>query len=537
MLSFVVSVGWESQLNRNTFDFRNADYESIGNAIRSINWNDTLIAYPDARDLYRFLVCVLHELMYEYIPLKKVSIEGIRIPQHILNLTQQKERLWKEMRNNPQSKAKYERVSQWLKRECNKYYAIVERKIIVNGKLKDLYRYISSGTRDKCKPTTALLYDKGCIITCETERAQLFARSFFSYFTTDDGKLPAVSSPYPNPVHAFPVIDFDVNMIASLINKWSISYSRTPDGLPMNFLKEISSVVAIPICIIFKRSLLTGEVPEFWKFAIVIPLPKKFPHNVVDNFRGVSITSFACRVFEKIISTYILKYSLSNEIMPREQHGFLKNRSRETAVLKALNDWTIALYKMKNIDVIYFDFAKAFDRVSHSKLLYKLSSMGFPNHITKWLQNWLVNRKFVVRCQNSFSDVYEVPSSVPQGSVLGPILFNLYTADLAIELQKLSNISFQLYADDIKIYNCYNSYDNQNEQASLQRAVDTVNRWSELWQLPLSANKCQVLYLGKNNSKMDYSIGTTTLRKVSEVRDLGFIIDRKLDFSKHVKCM
>ena len=164
--------------------------------------------------------------------------------------------------------------------------------------------------------------------------------------------------------------------------------------------------------------------------------------------------------------------------MPREQHGFLKHRSRETAVLKALNDWTVALAQKKIIDVIYFDFAKAFDQVSHPKLLYKLRLMGFSSYLIKWLQNWLMNRKFVVRCQNSLSDVHEVPSSVPQGSVLGPILFNLYTADLAIELSKFSDLTFQFYADDVKIYGCF---DNQNRCSTLQEAVDTVNKWSEVW--------------------------------------------------------
>ena len=109
----------------------------------------------------------------------------------------------------------------------------------------------------------------------------------------------------------------------------------------------------------------------------------------MDNFRGISITSFACRIFEKIIAKYFLEFSLSNYIMPREQHGFLKNRSRETAVLKALNDWTMALDNKRNVDVIYFDFAKAFDRISHPKLLYKLEMMGFPSYLTKWLHNWL----------------------------------------------------------------------------------------------------------------------------------------------------
>ena len=227
MLSFVVCIARKDQVVREILDFQNADYESISKAICSINWNDTLITYPDARDLYKFFVCYLHELMHEYIPKKKVTAEGIKIPEHILTLIQQKERLWKNIDKNEQIRTKYERVSQWQKKECNRYYANVEKKIIASGKVKDLYKYISLGIKDNSKPVTALVDENGSLVTSEKERAQLFARSFFSYFTTDNGVLPDTT--FPNPVHAFPQVEIDVGMIVPLINKWDISYSRTSD--------------------------------------------------------------------------------------------------------------------------------------------------------------------------------------------------------------------------------------------------------------------------------------------------------------------
>ena len=157
--------------------------------------------------------------------------------------------------------------------------------------------------------------------------------------------------------------------------------------------------------------------------------------------------------------------------------------------------------------------------------------MGFPQYICDWIRNWLTDRKFAVRNDNCLSDVYTITSGVPQGSVLGPILFNLYTADLATDLRETS-ICFHLYADDIKIYSSFDR--KENGRHNHQKAINIVDDWSKMWQLPLAPKKCQVLYLGRQNPKFNYKLDGKTLKKTKEVEDLGFIINEKLDFSKYI---
>ena len=135
-----------------------------------------------------------------------------------------------------------------------------------------------------------------------------------------------------------------------------------------------------------------------------------------------------------------------------------------------------------------------------------------------------------MKYEHSLSDIYDVLSGVPQGSVLGPCLFNLYIADLANELRSL-NVSFQMYADDIKIYRVF---DLNEDRTPLQIAIDCVSNWSQNWQLPLAPKRCNALYLGKNNPKSDYTLENVTIQKVVEVKDLGFTITENLKFSKHV---
>jgi len=182
------------------------------------------------------------------------------------------------------------------------------------------------------------------------------------------------------------------------------------------------------------------------------------------------------------------------------------------------------------VDVVYFDFAKAFDRVSHKKLVTKLESMGFPGFICKWIKNWLSERKMFVKVGNSSSDVLECISGVPQGSVLGPILFTLFTSDLAFSLREFG-CRFIMYADDIKIYR---TIDSPLDYVHLQQSIDLVYAWSVKYQLPLAPHKCQALYIGSRNPKTDYLCNGILLTKVKEVKDLGFIVTNNLSFSKHV---
>lgn len=180
--------------------------------------------------------------------------------------------------------------------------------------------------------------------------------------------------------------------------------------------------------------------------------------------------------------------------------------------------------------MIYFDFEKAFDKVPHAKLFKKLEFVGIDPDIIRWIKNFLHERTYQVRVGHSFSQVYSSPSGVPQGGVLSPLLFLLYTFDLPAHIS--SEVSCQLYADDVKIYR---SVENQNDLASLQTAIDSVCAWAEKNALPLAPRKIKVLCLGSNKFPPPYRIGNLKLQVVSEMRDLGFLVSDKLSFLPHLK--
>ena len=268
--------------------------------------------------------------------------------------------------------------------------------------------------------------------------------------------------------------------------------SLTPDGIPYCFIRKIAAEIASPLEIIFNLCFMRTQIPDRWKEAYVFPLPKKPPYSEPNNFRPVSITSLFCRLFEKIMKESIVRHLDQHSIIPASQHGFSTGKSTITQMLESLNDWTLAMSQKQNVDIIYFDFEKAFDKVPHGKLLRKLHVLGLHPKIIEWIREFLTNRCFRVHLNNTFSSPRVICSGVPQGSVLSPVLFTIYAYDLPESVSSFG-VQCKMFADDVKIYK---SVSCEEDARNLQLAINTIVSWSNGWNLPLSATKTKVLHLG-----------------------------------------
>lgn len=271
-------------------------------------------------------------------------------------------------------------------------------------------------------------------------------------------------------------------------------------------------------------------IPHRWKHAYVTPILKTSPNNLASNYRPISLTSVFCRTFEKILKAELVKYIETNGILPENQHGFRVKRSTEISMLSALNDWTKALDANNDIDIIYLDFSKAFDKVPFKELVQKLQTVGVHHRIIAWIKGFITNRTFQVKVNDSFSDTYTVTSGVPQGGVLSPVLFIIYTSDLPDQIDKF-NVKCSMFADDVKLYK---NISKPEDCLALQGAIKEIADWSDKWKLPLSASKTKLLHLGKSKTaRYNYMLGGTRIVSVDTLRDLGFIMDKKLTFTDH----
>ena len=258
-----------------------------------------------------------------------------------------------------------------------------------------------------------------------------------------------------------------------------------------------------------------------WKIAEVRPLFKKGKRTEAGNYRPVSLTSIVCKVFESFIRDALYSHLTENDQLSPHQFGFCKGRSCTTQLLNVLDNWFYYLDQNIPVDAIYLDFKKAFDSVPHKRLIEKLKGYGIKDNLLSWIKDFLSERSQYVTVNNNKSKSVPVTSGVPQGSVLGPTLFVYFINDLPSICEAL----VEIFADDAKTFNhilC------EEDNLKLQRTLDSLKEWSNIWLLDFNTTKCNVLHLGKNNKKYDYYMkngdNLTKLNKSEFEKDLGVIL-------------
>ena len=261
---------------------------------------------------------------------------------------------------------------------------------------------------------------------------------------------------------------------------------------------------------------------------------KKGDPSLPQNYRPINITSACCRLFEKILVKELISYLLSESLISERQFGFLPNRSTVTQLLDCIFDWCNSLDSKSCVDIVYIDIAKCFDSLSHSKLLLVFHSFGITGRVYNWLNSFLTGRYQRVKLSNSFSDYQPILSGSIQGSVIGPIAAILFLSGTLDKAILEPNVKVASFADDTKYYQCLS---NCQDSSFLQRTLENFANWASAWQLTVAADKCQVLRLGSCSNRYQLQLQNVILPSVKSCRDLGIIVDSKLNFGIHIKNM
>ena len=508
--------------------FKKADYVLINAFLSTLDWEDIFSDCESVNDYWLAFKGILDNVISNFVPNVNQSNHK-RVPwfnNNLRSLRNQKQRKWKAYRNsrNIVSHAEYKRAarnfrSEFLNEKCNYEKSLFQKKNHSNK----FYGYVKSQSTVKSS-IPCIKRNDGSFAMSDSEKASEFVDYFSTVFVEDDNTLPEMQSDCNDTLTHFHCTPTD---IIKIVKKLRSNTAPGPDGITALFLKNIIAHIADPLSKVYNRSLQEGNLPHDWKKALIIPLYKKGDAQLTTQYRPVSLTSVICKILERIIRSQLLNYLLQNDIIPKEQHGFLPKKSTVTNLLHCLNNWTDNFDKRFSTNIIYLDYSKCFDKVCHNKLIYKLRTYGIIDCALKWIENFLKERVQQVKVNENISHATGVKSGVPQGTVLGPILFLCYSADLA---NVVLHSKISMYADDTKLYKCIR---NENDCRLLQEDLNRVAQWANMWQMDLNPDKTRLLVIGNQNVNFEYMLDNEIIETVNFINDIGVTIQSNLKFTMH----
>lgn len=513
------------------YNYFRADYSRIIPYLKSIDWHAELGECQNVNEMTDRFYNLLQLAIDSYVP--KTKPKSTNYPSwfthSLIKIIAEKSR--KRLKylkyKNPRDLIEFELLRERahkVRDQCFfNFIKRIERDITRNP--KSFWRFIKD-RRNGCTSIPATMCQASQVATTGSEIAQLFANKFSSVFNkaivSDDVGNIMVNDSFLNNVK---LKEWDIIVAAK---KLDIFKGAGPDEIPPVFVKRCSTAIALPLSIIFNRSLSDGVFPDIWKISKIVPVFKKGVINDVNNYRPISIISCIPKLFESLICP-IITHHLSTCIS-EHQHGFRKGRSIETNLVSFMSYLCKEIDNRQEVDAIYMDFSSAFDKVCHSRLINKLKSYGICGSLLEWFRAYLAKRLQFVVVNGYKSDEYIATSGVPQGSHLAPILFIVFINDITSEI---IDSKFCLFADDLKIYRTVNSL---SDVEHIQRDLDRINVWCELNGMILNTKKSfHVKFSRKLKSfASSYKLNSDKLEQVKEVRDLGVIMDSKLTFKSHI---
>ena len=392
---------------------------------------------------------------------------------------------------------------------------------------------------NKKQSSIPTLSKDSCEATTGPEKANLLNTYFSECFnhsvqplSNEDVDIPLQLISDPN---NFPhELECNEENVCELLGSLDINKSNGPDGISARMLKHTAASISPSITQLFNQSLHSCRVPSEWKSSLVVPIPKGSDAGSPNNYRPISLLVVLSKILEKHVHSIITQHLNLCHPISNQQWGFTAGRSTIGALLSTVHDWFKLLEEGKDICAVFLDYRKAFDSVPHRTLIEKLEGIGVNPYIIAWLSDYLTSRKQRVVVDGSMSSPTDVFSGVPQGSILGPLLFLIYI-DGVTEVELSNNSRLVLYADDVLIYSPISCH---TDCQLLQHDINTICAWSIEQHLTLNPQKCKFTTISRKRkpttTPFTFKLNNFPMEEVDQFKYLGVLFCHNLSWSPHI---
>ena len=455
------------------------DYKKLSGIFSQVDWGRELVE-RGLDGYWCFLLGVLNRAVRECVPLSPPRARGSGAPwfgSRCAASVGQKRRRWRALLacGSPAARERFARSRAACVARLRAERVAYEKRLVAGSRKcpKVFWGYVRQKLGVK-RGIPSLRLGSGREAVSPSEKAEAFSDFFSSVFSTEVGDPPGLPFCGGSILGAFssPSEEEVRKMLVSL----RTGKSPGLDGIEPELLKRAASVLAGPLSLLFSESLSRGRVPSAWREARVAPIHKKGSFSDPANYRPVSLTSVVSKILERWVSGYIEGLLRENSVLGDEQFGFRAGRSAEMQLIDCMSIWVGALDMGLPVDLIYLDLRRAFDTVPHRRLLAKLEACGVRGRALDWVRDFLVGRRQLVMVEGVSSGWRQVVSGVPQGSVLGPLLFLVFISDLAREVDPGSHV--RLFADDVKLFRVVKG---ASDRSALQADLAAVSQWAKKW--------------------------------------------------------
>ncbi|MCG8096816.1 MAG: hypothetical protein JAZ17_24870 [Candidatus Thiodiazotropha endolucinida] len=391
-----------------------------------------------------------------------------------------------------------------------------------------LKSFISPASKTSLPP----LEHNGSTYTDEQDKANLLNGFFRDQTMLNDQNVELPDIIPHNVTSPLRTLSLTPLEVESVLKTLELGKASGPDGLNNRILKELAQEISVALCALFNYSLSKGCFPAPWKDANLSPIPKKGDLSLLTNHRPISLLNSVSKLFERLVFKHLFNHLRDNNILTPLQSGFIPGDSTVNQLTYLYNTFCHALDNGKEVRVVFCDIKKAFDRVWHAGLLHKLRACGVSGSLLDWFRNYLSDRRQRVVLPGANSDWAYIRAGVPQGSVLGPLLFLIFINDIVIEI----NSNIRLFADDTSLYIIV-----ENPQASallLNTDLQKISDWADKWLVLFNPPKSESLTVSRKLIKPVHpplSMNNQQIKEVQSHKHLGLYLASDGSWHDHIQ--